>query len=186
MCLPLVSRVFVVFLQPHCSWRLLLASRITSQDCIAVTPAHCGPARKTFRHKSWPERHLEWEEQCHGVCKSIPGHGNTMKYISKTKGRYWASFTSYCFGKVDNKRQRAIETKECERQNETKWPVRQKRNTKKYILGNKRMWAWMQREPRRSTKESRWRRPGASARNKRKSKDTAALDNTKPLEKAWH
>ena len=41
-------------------------------------------------------------------------------------------------------------------------------------------------KPRRSTKESRWRRPGTSARLRRKSKDTAAQNDTKPLEKAWH
>ena len=41
-----------------------------------------------------------------------------MKNISKTKGRHGASFASYCLEKVDNKGQRAIKTKECERQNE--------------------------------------------------------------------
>ena len=76
------------------------------------------PSKMTYPHKSWPERHLEWDEQWHGVCKSRPGHGNTMKNISKTKGRHGASFASYCLEKVDNKGQRAIKTKECERQNE--------------------------------------------------------------------
>ena len=37
------------------------------------------PARTTVRHKSWPERHLQWEEQWHGECKSRPGHGDTIK-----------------------------------------------------------------------------------------------------------
>ena len=37
-----------VFLQLHCSWGLLLAWRITFQDCIAEKPTHCGPARRHF------------------------------------------------------------------------------------------------------------------------------------------
>ena len=135
MCLPLVSWIFVVFLRPHCSWRLLLEWRITSKDCIAETPAHCGPARTKFRHKSWPERHLQYEEQWQGVCKPRPGHGNTMNHISKTKDRHRTSFASYCFEKVNNKGQRAIWTKECERRKETKLRTRQK--------GNTRMYAWI-------------------------------------------
>ena len=48
MCLPLVSGVFVVLLQPHCSWWLPLVRRITFQDCIAEKPTRCGQARRTF------------------------------------------------------------------------------------------------------------------------------------------
>ena len=69
------------------------------------------PSKTTFPHKSWPERHLEWEEQWHGVCKSRAAHGNTKKNISKTKGRHGASFASYCLEKVENKGQQAIKTK---------------------------------------------------------------------------
>ena len=66
------------------------------------------PSKTTFPHKCWPERHLGWEEQWHGVCKSRAGHGNTIKNVSKTKGKRKASFASYCLKKVDNKRRRAI------------------------------------------------------------------------------
>ena len=142
VCLPLVSCVFVVSMQLHCSWRLLLAWWITSKDCIEETVAVCGPARTIFRHSSWPERHLQWEEQWQGVCKSRPRHGNTTKEISKTKGRHGASFASYCYEKVDNKRQRAIQTKECEMQNQTKWRTR--REIQRNISQEKRMWAWIQ------------------------------------------
>ena len=48
MCSPLVSCVFVVFPQPHCSWGLLLAWRFTFQDCLAKTRTRCGPARWHF------------------------------------------------------------------------------------------------------------------------------------------
>ena len=77
------------------------------------------PRKTTFARKSWAERHLQWEKQWHGTCKSRAGPGNTMKNISKTKCRHTASFASYCLGKVDNKGQREIKTKECERRYET-------------------------------------------------------------------
>ena len=69
------------------------------------------PSKTTFRHESWPERHLPWEKQWHDVCKSRPAHGNTMKNISKTKGTHGASFASYYLEKVDDKGQRAIRQK---------------------------------------------------------------------------
>ena len=53
------------------------------------------------------------DEQWRAICKSRVGHENTIKNISKTKGRHRASFASYCLEKVDNKEQRAIKTKEC-------------------------------------------------------------------------
>ena len=78
MCLPLVSCVFVVFPQPYCSWQLLLEWGITSKDCIAEAPAHCGPARTTFRHKSWPERHLQWDQ--HGMAYANPDLGMEIQW----------------------------------------------------------------------------------------------------------
>ena len=57
-----------------------------------VPGRYCGkthwlrPSQTTCSHKSWPERHVQWEEQRHGVCKSRAAHENTMKNISKTKG----------------------------------------------------------------------------------------------------
>ena len=78
------------------------------------------PSKTTFPQKPWPERHLQRNEQWYDVCKSRAGHGNTLKNISKTKGRHGDSFASYCLEKGDNKGQRAINTKECERQNEKK------------------------------------------------------------------
>ena len=108
--------------------------------------------------------------------------------ISKTKEKRRASFASYCFQKIDNKGQRAIKTKECERQNGSKWRTRQGKKEEIY-LGDKRMWARNRfaeqkaaggkgldlvygtkgsqsedREPRRKTKQ---RRPGTGARNKK-------------------
>ena len=84
------------------------------------------PRKTTFSHQSWPERHLQREEQWHDVCKFRAAPGNTMTNISKTKDRHGASFASYCLEKVDNKGPWAIKTKECERRNETKWRMRQK------------------------------------------------------------
>ena len=60
--------------------------------------------------------------------------------ISKTKEKRRASFASYCLQKVDNKGQRAIKTKEFERQLNRNG-ARDKVKTKKYISGDKRMWA---------------------------------------------
>ena len=48
MCLSLVSCVFVVFLQSYCSWGLLLAWRITFQDCIAEKIHSLWPRKTTY------------------------------------------------------------------------------------------------------------------------------------------
>ena len=60
-----------------------------------------------------------------------------MKNISKTKGTHGNLFASYCLERVDNKGQRAIKTKEYERQ-KRKEKRREKMNTKRYISRNKR------------------------------------------------
>ena len=91
-----------------------------------------------------------------------------MKNISKTKDRHGASFASYCLEKVDNKGQRAIKTKECERRNETKWRTRQK-NAGVNGIGNCCA----------EQKKAGGRRPGTSARNKSKSVDDKRKSGSK-------
>ena len=93
---------------------------------------------------------------------------NSMKNISKTKGRHRASFASYCLEKVDNKEQRAIKTKECERQNERN----KSRDTKE--CGREYDWNRCALE-----KRADGRRPGTSVRNKRKSIEDKGNRGTK-------
>ena len=148
-----------------------------------------------FPHKAWPERHLEREGQCRGVCKSRAGQGNTIKYISKTKERNGASFASYCLEKIDNKGKPATRQKNVSggmKGNAT----RDKRDTRINISqqqkdvgrecsGNRcteesrAVWLKrMQRKPRRKTKHRHWRKPGTRARNKRKSVGRAGSKRT--------
>ena len=157
MWFPFVSCILVVFLQSHCI-HARMKNHFPARNCRNI---HSLRLRKTtFRHTSWPERIFNANNN------GRAGHGNTMKNISKTKGRHRASFVSYCLERVDNKGQPAIKTKECERQNERKWRVRQIVNTKKYIWENKKLWAWIQWKSLRLAKESRWEK---AAWNKRKS-----------------
>ena len=130
MFLPLVACVFVVFLQRHWSWGLLLAWRITFQDCIAERPTPCGSTGRHFPQILTRTTRIFNRKTMARRMQIRAGHENKMKNISKTKGGHRASFASYCLEKVNHKKQRAIrqenvngkmkrnyrETKECGRE----------------------------------------------------------------------
>ena len=111
--------------------------KVAFEDGTAETTTRCGPARRHF-HIKFDHKKAVFNRKNNDMLYANPLWA--WKYnenISKTKGRYQVSFACHCLEKIENKGQRAIKTKECERQNETKWRARQQVNAK----DNKRMWA---------------------------------------------
>ena len=150
MCLPLVSCVFVAFLQPRCSWALLLSWRITFQNCIAERTPRCGPARRGFAINLDQNAILNGKNNCTTYANPDLGmeiHWNKLARQKADIGLHshaiiWRRSTTKGSGRL---RQRMWAGK---------WNEMAK-TQKKYISGNKRIWAWIQCKALRWIKKSR-------------------------------
>ena len=104
ICLPLLSCVCVVFLQPNRSWRLPLAWRITFQDCIAEKPTSYGAARRDVPINL--DQNAMFNGKNNGTAYANPELHMKIQWQILARQRADMGLHS----------QRAIQTKECERQ----------------------------------------------------------------------
>ena len=202
MCLPLVSCVFVAFLLPRCSWALLLSWRITFQNCIAETSPRCGPARQDFAINLDQNAILNGKNNCTTYANPDLGMEIQWNKLARQKADIglhphaiiWRRSTTKGSGQLRQRmwagkwNEMAQDTEEIHLGEQKNMGV----NTMKSAALNKKESAGgglelvreqresvgRKRKARRKTKESRWRRPGTSVRNKRKSVEDKANRGT--------
>ena len=172
MCLPPVSCIFVVFLQPYCSWGPLLAWRTTFEDCIKEKPTHRGPARRLNL-----DQNAILKVKNNGTAYANPELGTEIKWkiLARQKAGIWLHAHSIVW--------RRLTTKDSERLRQKNVSGKMKRNGAR----DKRMRAWLQGN--RCAEQTRVAGEGlellqGTRKVNRKTKETAARNKTRPLEKA--
>ena len=155
MCSSLISSDFVAFLYPHCSWGILLAWRLTSQDRIAEKTTRCGPVRWHFPINL--DQNAILNGMNNGTAYANPDLGMEIQW--KTLARQKADMGLHSHPIVlrrsttkgsERSRQKNVSGKMKEMPHETKGKHRE------INIGKQRMWAWIRWKSLRLNKESRW------------------------------
>ena len=159
------------------------------------------PSKKEISRKSSPERHLEWVEQWHGVCKSRAADRNIKKTLARQKANIGldlnrvemaheskSKYKEIYLGEQKNVGVNSMEFTALNKgetvgkglglvcrtktsQSEVKGTATQNKTDREgleLVRGTKESQAEVKRN-RGAKQNNRWRRPGTSARNRRKS-----------------
>ena len=178
MCSPLVSCVFRRFPAAPLQLGSPACMKIHFPGLYRGNTHSLWPSKTTFPNKSWPERHLEWDEQWHPVCKSRAGPENSMKKLARQKADIGLHTHPIVWRRSTTKGSERLRQKNPSGKMKEIYLGIQKNvgvNTMEIAALNKREPVGEGLELVRGTKESQ-----------SKIKETAAQNKTEPTEMAWN